>query len=51
MRKLFDKIRANKALQALVLFIPFTGIIHPDWYAIIFFVYFILGGYYYFLHE
>ena len=42
MKKLWSK----KWFKALVIFLPFTGIIHPAWYVSLFGLYFLIGGYY-----
>jgi hypothetical protein len=47
MKKLLEK----KWLQALIVFLPFTGMINPLWYAILFFIYFVVGGWYFMIYE
>lgn len=41
----------KKWVQALIIFLPFTGIINPAWYTSLLFAYFIVGGYYFMMYE
>ena len=34
----------NKWIKALIVFLPFTGIISPAWFVILFSLYFVVGG-------
>ena len=51
MKKLFLRLIEKKGVQALLLFLPFTGIINPVWYAIMFMAYFIVGAWYFMIYE
>jgi len=51
MKKMFLRLIEKKGVQALLLFLPFTGIINPGWYVIMFMVYFLVGGWYFMLYE
>lgn len=42
------KLWQNKWIKALVIFLPFTGIIDPAWYTILLSVYFVVGCWYLF---
>jgi hypothetical protein len=41
----------NKWFKALVIFLPFTGVIHADWFILLFVSYFFVGGYYLMFHT
>ena len=47
MKELLEK----KWVRAAIVFLPFTGIISPSWYAILILAYFIVGGWYFILYE
>jgi hypothetical protein len=47
MKKLWSK----KWGKALIVFLPFTGIIEPLWWVLMLFVYFAIGGWYLFMEE
>ena len=51
MKKLIEVIKTDKRLQGLMLFLPFTGIIKPEWYVLLLVTYFIVGGYYFFMYK
>jgi len=51
MKKLFSSLIEKKGVQALLLFLPFTGMINPVWYTILFLLYFFIGAWYFMLYE
>ena len=51
MKKMFLRLIEKKGVQALLLFLPFTGIINPVWFGVMFMAYFIVGAWYFMIYE
>jgi hypothetical protein len=51
MRNWIKFLSTKKWFLPLVLFVPFTGIISPYWYVLVFLVYFFVGAWYFMLEE